>query len=109
VSSPENPADARGVVLVLGPGRSGTSTIAGALAHSGYHVPQAIKGNETNPSGFFEPRWAVNFHRRLLGKTGVRTLDTDPTALERIARGEVVPNRPTLGFLLLAASLGADR
>lgn len=74
----------RRIVFVVGPGRSGTSTMAGALAHSGYHVPQAIKGNETNPSGFFEPRWVVNFHRNLLRRTGVRTLDTDPTILERM-------------------------
>lgn len=74
----------RRIVFVLGPGRSGTSTMAGALAHSGYTVPQAIKGNETNPSGFFEPRWVVNLHRRLLQRTGVRTLDTDPGALARM-------------------------
>lgn len=72
----------RRIVLVLGPGRSGTSTMAGALAHSGYRVPQAIKGNETNPSGFYEPRWVVDLHRELLGRTGVRTLDTDPAAFE---------------------------
>jgi hypothetical protein len=74
----------RRIVFVLGPGRSGTSTMAGALAHSGYTVPQAIKGNATNPTGFFEPRWVVDLHRRLLERTGVRTLDTDPDALERI-------------------------
>ena len=79
-----SPADHRRIVFVVGPGRSGTSTMAGALAHSGYHVPQAIKGNETNPGGFFEPRWVVNFHRNLLRKTGVRTLDTDPGILERM-------------------------
>lgn len=74
----------RSLVLVLGPGRSGTSTMAGALSYSGYTVPQAIKGNETNPSGFFEPRWAVNFHRRLLRQTGVRTLDTNPDVMRRL-------------------------
>ena len=74
----------RRMIFVVGPGRSGTSTMAGALSYSGYQVPQAIKGNETNPSGFFEPRWVVNFHRQLLRKTGVRTLDTDPTILERM-------------------------
>ena len=71
---------------MLGPGRSGTSTMAGTLAHSGFYVPAAIKGNETNPTGFFEPRWAVNFHRRLLDEAGVRTLDTDPEALARLER-----------------------
>jgi hypothetical protein len=74
----------RSLVFVLGPGRSGTSTMAGALSHSGFTVPHAIKGNETNPSGFFEPRWAVNFHRRLLRATGVRTLDTNPAVMKRL-------------------------
>jgi hypothetical protein len=74
----------RSLVFVLGPGRSGTSTMAGALSYSGFTVPQAIKGNETNPSGFFEPRWAVNFHRRLLRATGVRTLDTNPAVMKRL-------------------------
>ena len=78
------PTNDRRMVFVLGPGRSGTSTMAGALAHSGYEVPQAIRGNETNPSGFYEPRWVVDFHRRLLDSTRVRTLDTDPEALERM-------------------------
>ncbi len=79
-------ADHRQLICVLGPGRSGTSTMAGTLAHSGFFVPAAIRGNDTNPTGFFEPRWAVNFHRRLLDKAGVRTLDTDPDALARLER-----------------------
>jgi hypothetical protein len=79
-------ADHRELVCVLGPGRSGTSTMAGTLAHSGFFVPAAIKGNETNPTGFFEPRWAVSFHRRLLDRAGVRTLDTDPEAISRLAK-----------------------
>lgn len=58
--------------------------MAGALSFCGYTVPQAIKGNETNPLGFFEPRWVVDFHRRLLQRSGVRTLDTDPGALDRL-------------------------
>jgi hypothetical protein len=83
----------RTLVMVVGPGRSGTSTMAGALAHSGFHVPNAIPPNESNPRGFFEPRWAVNFHKRLLKQSGVMTLDPDPRALERVesltARPEV--------------------
>jgi hypothetical protein len=58
--------------------------MAGALVHSGYRVPKAIRGNETNPMGFFEPRWVVNFHRRLLRSVGVRSLDTDPEAIRRL-------------------------
>jgi hypothetical protein len=77
-------AGERSLAFVLGPGRSGTSTMAGALFHSGYHVPKAIKGNETNPVGFFEPRWVVNFHRRLVRSVGLRPLDQDPEAMRRL-------------------------
>lgn len=77
-------AGERSLAFVLGPGRSGTSTMAGALFYSGYQVPEAIKGNETNPAGFFEPRWVVNFHRRLLRSVGLRPLDTDPEASRRL-------------------------
>ena len=84
-------ADHRELVCVLGPGRSGTSTMAGTLAHSGFYVPAAIRGNETNPTGFFEPRWAVNFHRRLLDKAAVRSLDTDPEAFGRLERATSDP------------------
>jgi hypothetical protein len=79
------PAD-RNVVVVIGPGRSGTSTLAGALAHSGYAVPgSAIPGDRTNPGGFFEPSWVVDLHRSLLHRAGVSTLDTSPDAY-RFAR-----------------------
>ena len=74
------------VVVVVGPGRSGTSTVAGALAKSGFQVPgRAISGNATNPSGFFEPRWVVDFHKELLDRARVATMDTAPDALERTA------------------------
>jgi len=77
--------DPRRIVLVIGPGRSGTSTIAGALVKSGFEVPgKAIKGNPTNPSGFFEPRWVVDFHKELLDRTHVNTLDSAPDAYDRV-------------------------
>src|SRR3954453_4808166 len=59
--------------------------MAGTLAMSGFDVPKAIAGKESNPSGFYEPRWVVNFHRDLLHKVNVRTLDADPDALEQMA------------------------
>jgi hypothetical protein len=59
--------------------------MAGTLAMSGFDVPKAIAGKESNPSGFYEPRWVVNFHRDLLHKVDVRTLDADPDAMEQMA------------------------
>ncbi len=78
--------DGRRIVIVIGPGRSGTSTVAGSLAMSGLEVPgSAIKGNETNPSGFYEPRWVVNFHKELLDRSRVGTLDSSPEGLELVS------------------------
>jgi hypothetical protein len=39
-----------------------------------------VEANSSNPRGFFEPRWAVDFHKRVLGEAGVRTLDARPGA-----------------------------
>jgi hypothetical protein len=77
--------DERRLVLVLGPGRSGTSTMAGALAHCGYVVPDPIEAEESNPVGFFEPRWVNDFHLDLLERADVRPLDSDPSALDAVA------------------------
>jgi hypothetical protein len=61
-------SDMAGVlVLITGTGRSGTSTMSGTLHHLGLHVPGPYLGsNESNPKGFFESRWAVRFHKRLV-------------------------------------------
>ena len=73
------------LVLVLGPGRSGTSTLAGALAHSGFVVPDPIEAEESNPAGFFEPRWVNELHLDLLERADVRSLDADPEAAAVVA------------------------
>ena len=84
--------DATKIIIVIGPGRSGTSTVAGALCHAGFEVPgRAIRGNPTNPSGFYEPRWVVDFHRTLLDDSHVCSYDTMPDAEERIARATAKP------------------
>lgn len=77
---------ARRIVLVLGPGRSGTSTLAGLLAHSGFSVPDAVAPEESNPVGFFEPEWVMRFHLELLERAGVRTLDADPEAMDSMSQ-----------------------
>lgn len=74
------------MVLVTGAGRSGTSTIAGALHYLGLHVPRpVIKPNESNPMGFFESTWPVKFHRRILERAFVEQTDGRPNALELAA------------------------
>jgi hypothetical protein len=71
------------LVLVTGSGRSGTSTVSGALKKLGLSIPQPeVEANSSNPRGFFEPRWAVDFHKRVLAEAGVRTLDARPGASE---------------------------
>ena len=76
-------ADARRLVLVVGPGRSGTSLLSGVLHQLGFHIPQPeVEADDTNPRGFGEPRWAVDFHTRLLRARGVTVNDSRPRAWE---------------------------
>ena len=71
------------LVLVTGTGRSGTSTIAGALHHLGLEVPGPYLGaNDSNPRGFYESRWAVKFHKQITVAAGLHDFDSRPTAFE---------------------------
>ena len=73
------------LVVVTGAGRSGTSTVAGTLKHLGLAIPQPELGADaTNPRGFFEPRWVVSFHKRLLLEAEVATLDARPAAMRKV-------------------------
>jgi hypothetical protein len=73
----------RTLLIVTGSGRSGTSTVAGALKKLGLHIPQPeVEPGPTNPRGFFEPRWAVDFDKRLLAQVGVHNIDGRPQALQ---------------------------
>jgi hypothetical protein len=74
------PVDRR-VVFVVGSGRSGTSTMAGALRTLGMHVPQPeVAADETNPKGFGESQWIVDFHDELLKRCNVQVSDARPSA-----------------------------
>ncbi|MET0525856.1 MAG: hypothetical protein ABWZ91_13710, partial [Nocardioides sp.] len=68
------------LVMVAGAGRSGTSTVAGALSMLGLHLPQPeVPADETNPRGFFETQWVVDFNNALLDRSPQsRTLDARP-------------------------------
>lgn len=69
---------------MAGTGRSGTSTVAGILRRLGMHVPQPeVVADATNPRGFGEPRWVVDFHDELLGRSNVQVSDARPVAWQR--------------------------
>lgn len=74
------------MVLVTGSMRSGTSSLAGSLKHLGWHVPQPeVPASERNAKGHFEPRWVIEFHKRLMRGALVRPSDGSPRAEERLA------------------------
>jgi hypothetical protein len=80
--SPERPASRR-LILVVGVGRSGTSLLTGILGQLGLHIPQPeVQADDTNPRGFGEPRWVVDFHARLLRERRVTVNDARPAAWE---------------------------
>jgi hypothetical protein len=82
----------RRLVLVVGVGRSGTSLLTGILGKLGFHVPQPeVKADDTNPRGFSEPRWAVDFHTRLLKARRVTVNDARPVAWESTATAAEEP------------------
>ena len=77
----------RTLVLVAGSGRSGTSLFSGILQRLGFLVPEPeVPANETNPRGFAESQWVVDFHKRLLGEASVQVSDARPAAWASTAR-----------------------
>jgi hypothetical protein len=73
------------LVLVVGVGRSGTSLLSGILGQLSFQIPQPeVQADETNPRGFGEPRWVVDFHSRLLAERRVTVNDSRPVAWEQM-------------------------
>jgi hypothetical protein len=71
----------RSLVLVAGSGRSGTSLVSGILQRLGYHVPAPeVPADDTNPRGFAESQWVVDFHTALLKRARVQVSDARPAA-----------------------------
>lgn len=74
------------VMLVSGSGRSGTSSLAGSLKRLGLHVPQPEVGpSATNPRGFYEPQWVIDFHKGYLKRLAMHNIDTRPDAGDLVA------------------------
>jgi hypothetical protein len=74
------------LVLVVGVGRSGTSLLSGILGQLGFHIPQPeVQADDTNPRGFGEPRWVVDFHSRVLAEQRVTLNDSRPAAWTKMA------------------------
>lgn len=88
------PTPSTPLVLVSGSGRSGTSSLAGTLKRLGLHVPQPeVEASETNPRGFYEPQWVIDFHKRHLKELALFNIDSRPAAVDLVAHhvGSGVP------------------
>jgi hypothetical protein len=78
-----NPArpGSRQMLLVAGSGRSGTSLFTGLAGRLGVHIPKPeVSANRSNPRGFSEPRWLVDYHNDLLASVDVVIEDGRPEA-----------------------------
>lgn len=83
----DTPSGGRTLVLVAGSGRSGTSLFAGIMQRLGFHVPQPeVRADSTNPRGFAESKWGVDFHIALLERAEVSVADARPAAWADTAR-----------------------
>jgi hypothetical protein len=83
----EKAAEGRSLLLVAGSGRSGTSVFSGVLQRLGFHVPQPeVPVDQTNPRGFAESQWVIDFHSRLLRRSRVQAADARPAAWADVAR-----------------------
>ncbi len=103
-------ASNRRVLMVAGSGRSGTSLLAGIAAQLGLYVPQPeISTDSSNPLGFSEPAWVVEFNDRLLRRELVEVSDARPEAWFTTTRLSAQPRARLLLFEWLRAAVRAGR
>lgn len=80
------------LILVVGVGRSGTSLFAGIMGQLGFRIPQPeVTADDTNPKGFGEPKWVVDFHTRIMRRKRVTVFDARPRAWELTAAASAEP------------------
>lgn len=85
-------SDSKQLVLVVGVGRSGTSLFAGIMGQLGFRIPQPeVLADDTNPRGFGEPKWVVDFHTRIMRRRRVTVFDARPAAWEQTAAASAEP------------------
>jgi hypothetical protein len=100
----------RTLVLVTGSTRSGTSLMAGILDGLGLHVPRpVIVAKPTNPLGFFESKWSVRFHKRILARRFVNQTDGRPDAFDLVAEAVTDDDRARLRSWLERSFRETDR
>jgi hypothetical protein len=81
------PAGPRQMLVVAGSGRSGTSLFTGLTGRLGVYIPKPeVSANRSNPRGFGEPRWLVDYHNDLLSSVDVVVEDGRPEAWELTSR-----------------------
>ncbi len=69
-------------MLVAGSGRSGTSLMASILRTLGLLVPPPeVPADPSNPKGFAESQWVVDFHAGLMSRLHIQMSDARPRAL----------------------------
>jgi hypothetical protein len=80
------------LILVVGVGRSGTSLFAGIMGQLGFRIPQPeVVADDTNPKGFGEPKWVVDFHTKIMRRKRVTVFDARPEAWEHTAAASAEP------------------
>ena len=85
--TPTTDEQTKRLVLVAGVGRSGTSVFTSILSLAGFYVPQPeVDADPTNPKGFGEPKWVVDFHGRNLRSRRVSVWDSRPSAFDETSR-----------------------
>lgn len=97
------------LLLIVGPGRSGTSTLAGSLSKLGAHVAGPyLNANASNPMGFFESSWSVAFHNTILKRGSVSLADARPEAPELAEKAVTAAERDALKNYLIEQAQDRD-
>ena len=109
--SPAGGQRRRQLLLVAGSGRSGTSLVTGLAGRLGFAIPvPEVTADESNPRGFGEPRWAVDFHTALLRQLNVAPEDGRPEAWDRArTAGDLPAHRDQLTRWLGDQLAASDR